>query len=372
MIEQIAETTLQNLMPTGDKVEIGDLTSKDFKPHLKLNRWGGECFIKVGLPVTEKSLPIVDGDRITWEGRDRHVLMYPLAPDNQMKLGGYEYEIVFDKKPRSNKIEIDLQSQGLKFYYQPELTSQEIEEGCVRPDNVVGGYAVYHATKGGMVSPQDVAKGITTGQGFFIFRPRIVNAIGQWMWEEQVIADDKQIITIPQEILEGGHYPLRHVAGDTFGYTTDGSSVLTLSADILRGVKGTGAAGTGVSISVFARDSGDNVKGVLLNHTEETLVDNGVTNPVALATDVAWKTATFSTGPTILAQDYWVCIVAESQIGLFYNAGSAGDGALDNTNSYTTPEAPGDFPKYAILCCIYCTYTPGGGAAAYIPRVIMF
>ena len=42
MIEQIATTTYEIEMPSGDKVEVGNKDSAEFEPHLKLNRWGDE------------------------------------------------------------------------------------------------------------------------------------------------------------------------------------------------------------------------------------------------------------------------------------------------------------------------------------------
>ena len=360
-VTHISDTTFEKTLPFGDKVEIGDKTSKDFKPHLKLNRFGGECFINVGLPVTEKSLPIIDGDKITWEGKDRHVIMYPLAPDEQMTLGGYEYEVVLEKKPRSNQIIINLQSQGLIFDYQPPLTQKEIDEGHIRPDNIVGGYAVCHATKGGMVTPQDVAKGITTGQGFFIYRPGIVNAIGQWMWSEQFIdpITGKQIITIPMEMIEGGHYPLRHVAGDTFGYTTIGGTGTPFSGSVFVGMPGTPSAGTAQSISLYANNSGDNFKGVLILGADKTILANGVGNPAGIAAGVAWVVSSFGTDPTLTNAEHFAGAISDNEITVYYNSGTGSQRWADASNSYTTPTDPTDGGQTSTRYSIYCTYTVG-------------
>lgn len=73
----------------------------------------------------------------------------------------------------------DLQhSTGLKFYYQPELTEQEIAEGCTRPDNVVGSYAVYGAYRNN-------AKGrhqAQTGKRCHIYRPLLIDKNGKHRW----------------------------------------------------------------------------------------------------------------------------------------------------------------------------------------------
>ena len=41
-ITQPSPTAYEATLPCGDKVEIGDIESIDFKPCIKLNRWGGE------------------------------------------------------------------------------------------------------------------------------------------------------------------------------------------------------------------------------------------------------------------------------------------------------------------------------------------
>ncbi len=361
MIEQIASTTFQELMPTSDRVEIGDIDSVDFKPHLKLNRWNGECFIKVGLPITEKSLPIIDGNKITWEGRDKHILMYPLAPDKQMELGGYEYEIVFDKKPKSNKIIIDLQGQGLKFDYQPSLTQEEIEEGHIRPENVVGGYAVSHATKGGMVSSR--GKNYKAGEAFFIYRPRIIDARGDWAWEEQFInpITGKQIITIPQEFLKYAHYPIRHVAGDTFGYTDVGGTGTPFGGGAFLGMPGTPSAGTAQSISLYCVDTGDNFKGVLILGADKTILANGVGNPAGIAFSADWVISSFGIDPTLTNAEHFVGAVSDNLINIYYNSGTGNQRWFDATNSYATPTDPTDGSQSSTRYSIYCIYTPAGG-----------
>ncbi len=354
-MEQIAKTTLQTIMPSGDKVEIGDKNSLDFKPHLKLNRWGGECFIKVGLPVTEKSLPIIDGDKITWEGKDRHIIMYPLAPDKQMELGGYEYEVVLDKKPKTNKIIIDLQGQGLRFGYQPALTQQEIEEGCIRPENVVGSYVVKHATKGGMNSIY--GKDYKAGIYGMIYRPKIVDARGDWVWGEQIIANDKQIITIPQEFLEYAHYPIRHVGGDTFGYTEVGASQVGAGNNAIFGYVYTGGAGTGVSMSVRVADSGSKFELALYLDSDDSLVDSTVEGTAPAVHD--WITVNFNGSPALSAVVYKLCHNFEVNIAIRYNT-------VSSYTYYHDPQTYGTWPSTAVFntysqtyeYSLYCTYTP--------------
>lgn len=63
--EQINPTTWKTRLPSGDQIEVGDASSGTFKPHIKLNRWGGECSIGIGYPTLIRKAPVVSGDKIT-------------------------------------------------------------------------------------------------------------------------------------------------------------------------------------------------------------------------------------------------------------------------------------------------------------------
>ncbi len=368
MLKEIGKNTFEVQTLSGDMVEIGDKALTAFKPHLRLNRFHGERFIDLSLPVTEKSLPIIDGDKITWEGHDRHIIIYPLAPDKQMTQGGYEYEIVLNKKPPTNKIVIDLIGQGLKFCYQPELTSQEIEEGVHVPDNIIGSYAVYHDSKGGMVTPQDVAKGITTGLAFCIYRPRIVDARGDWMWEEQFIdpITGKQIIAIPQEFLETAHYPIRHVAGDTFGYTDVGGLGSSIGAYVAGSQYASGVVGTGVSITAnFSTwSAGKKIKCALYDAALDIVANGTTEEKVSQAT--GWTTFNFSVAPDIVNANYTICVWADGAQVTFSRAADEGVDRWWFVTVYNGWAASLPASDRTGKFSIYCTYTPAAAGWANI------
>jgi len=212
------DTTYEVEMPSGDKVEIGDREAIDFKPHLKLNHWGGECFVKVGLPTTEKVTPIVEAGKVKWRGQKVKARFYPLEPTTQNELGGFEFEIVLKEKPATNQIVLDIDAKGLRFSYQPPLTQQEIDNGTVRPDNVVGSYAVYHATKKN--------NEYMTGKAFHIYRPSAEDALGNKAWCSLYIdghIDPTSLtLTVPQQFLDEATYPV--VIDPTFGRTSIGGT----------------------------------------------------------------------------------------------------------------------------------------------------
>ena len=358
-IQKVNDTTFEAVLPCGEKVEIGDRKSVDFKPYLKLNRWDGECFIKVGLSVTEKSLPIIEGDKIIWEGRNRHILMYPFLPSEQFELGAYEYEVVLNKKPKTNKFALNIQNQGLKFFYQPALTPPEIEGGCFRPDNIVGSYAVYHATKGGMVDSR--GKDYKTGIAFHIPRPKIFDARGDWVWGELYYDEIKGLLitTIPQEFLEYAHYPISHAAGDTFGYTTKGGSYYYMMIkDCIRAIVDAPSAGTGTSISYYLwyyTGSEPYVKFALYKDSDDSFIKGTDQWKVTVGWN-DWKTLNFTTSPTLEAINYKICAWGEDNVYGYYDVVT--DAGRYQGLSYNGWPSTADFLTDNTKHSIYCTYTP--------------
>jgi len=125
---------------SNDDVYIGDSKDTEFHPKVKLERWQGECFLKVlfddsKIPKAKRSCK-VEGGKVKWQTRDFELHFHPVVPRKvsmkhpqtdkaleflQNELGGLEFEITFKKKPSTNKIALSIETQGLKFYYQPPL-----------------------------------------------------------------------------------------------------------------------------------------------------------------------------------------------------------------------------------------------------------
>ena len=231
-IVPINPTTYEVTLAGGDKVEIGDREATKFKPHLKLNRWGGECFIAIqpAGEIESEFEPELEGGKIKYKYKvkqqgfelELESEFYPLEPRTviakdkdgrdrqftQNELGGFEFTLTLEKKPTTNQITFDIQTQGLRFSYQPPLTQKEIDDGAIRPENVVGSYAVYHATRGNMHASQADAEKYKTGKAFHIYRPHLVDAHGAEAWANLNISDGALTITLPQEFLNAAVYPV--------------------------------------------------------------------------------------------------------------------------------------------------------------------
>jgi hypothetical protein len=216
-------------------VEVGDAASiTAFIPQLKVTRWG-----EVSFKAKLKNAINYQTDFIT------------LAPGPGMEDGGHEFNIILPSKPATNVISFDIETIGLDFLYQDVLTQAEIDHGAVRPDNVIGSYAVYHSTNSGDHTALG-GKNYKTGKAFHIYRPLITDAKGNTVWGDLKIDTDAGIlsVTIPQTFLDKAKYPVSNAAGLTVGFTTKGGSTDTAGPGYIHRSPRTKATGTGKASKV--------------------------------------------------------------------------------------------------------------------------
>jgi len=377
---RINDTTYEVTLPAGDRVEIGDKDSADFRPCARLNRWGTECSLVLGIPTSERTLPAVQNGKILWQGRD-YGAEFLAATD------GFKFNIILSQKPGTNLFPLDFGSDNLKFCYQPPLT-EEFKEGwseefkrdifvtetqvtdkdgnilVERPENVVGSYAVYHASRGNMHPSQAEAEKYKTGKAFHWYRPLIYDSAGHQTWGILNVDPGAGIrtVAIPQGFLDKAVYPV--TIDDTFGYTTQGGSS-TYGTNKRIGCRFTSSgSGTGASIS-WANNysfSTGHVK-CCLYESDLDKVTNGETEEKTSGGADVWITHNFISSPTIAAADYWLYWWSDtfypeekydSVTGWPYTDVNIAYGAWPDPISHN--ELTGR--KYSI----YCTYTPGGGA----------
>lgn len=190
---------------------FGASTSTEFTPDLKISRWD-EVSLKLHpkdldkVATADKTLEFV-GDKIKFGTPDKDYILYELPVSVDNPEGGFEYEIILKSKPATNVIEFAIETKGLDFFYQPELTQQEIAEGAFRPENVVGSYAVFHSG-----NPINFVGGkeYKTGKFGHIFRPVATDANGGWIWIDLFIDAKVGIMTytINQEWLNKAVFPV--------------------------------------------------------------------------------------------------------------------------------------------------------------------
>ena len=362
------------------EIEIGDLNQNYFHPQLKIKRWDNECNFSVRLIDDEPDIPKIETEdnkiKFIKNKIEAHFYDDKLQQDGK-ETDAYEFEIILKEKPATNKIQMSIETKGLRFYYQPsfkeehkigergavEITDTDVKnkDGKVifhRPENVVGSYAVYHESKKNHIRGQKNYQG---GKAFPIYKPKITDAEGNWAWEKLNIDVKTGIltITIPQEFLDNAVYPINS-KGLTFGCDPEnpGSGMAFTDTDALFGTMHNSPVDIGVasSISIYCWTFGtSNAKGVIALYSDLKIISDGV-GAAAAVNGPSWITSSFSPKPTLAkSTEYLLAVVADSAFILYYDSGGV-TGIVDYSNNYIDPTDPTDGNPYSDLLAIYCTY----------------
>ena len=174
-------------------VKVGGDIPK-FVPNINMSKWHDEAWLNMNHPdPVGPEVEKFEDDRVELAvGNNTH--RYSLVG------GGLSYEVIFTQRPVSNEVRFNmLFPEGLMFWYQPPLTQEEIDEGAERPENVVGSYAVYWKKRDNKYK---------TGKFCHIFRPRLVDAWGEWIWGEVEVLERRLIFKMDAEWLDNAHYPV--------------------------------------------------------------------------------------------------------------------------------------------------------------------
>lgn len=345
------------------EVEIGDAKQPDFKPQFKLMRWDNEVNFSMRAEEHPQATVETEGEKIKYVTPDYEVHQYdkPEASED----GGFEFEWFLPKKPESNVLTATIQTKGLDFFYQPALTSEEIAEGSFRPEKVVGSYAVYHKTKGGLNDAN--GKDYKVGKAFHIYRPEAVDAQGNKTWCELNVDVDGGLlqVTVPQEFLDSAVYPV--VVDPTFGYTSVGASSNLNFRNRIRGTfANPGQSGSVTSISVYVNFQSVHItamKGALYKTSDSSLVTPQSDELTGFSTIDGWYNFTFSSSASVNSEDYYIAAWANEPASantlMHYDV----DGSSIHLNVGTTY---GDWPDPISVTnsvnkpSIYATYTPSG------------
>lgn len=299
------------------EVETGDSKQPDFHPQTKIMRWDNEVNFSARL-IHEEENPTVetDGDKVKWRGNKVEAHFYDMTNEEHPD-GASEIEIFLLEKPTTNEVKFTLNTKGLDFFYQPALTEKEIAEGAIRPENVVGSYAVYASEK--MLNYTN-GKEYKTGKVGHIYRPRVEDANGDWVWGDLNINKNILSVTIPQDFLDNAVYPVKHAAGLTFGYTNLGASSAGLSEGYAFGSKYLGDSGIGSSMSIGTLGSGGNIKMALYLVSNGSLV--GATSAVILSAGSKFNTSNFISPPVLNSVDYYLANDSDQSAPIAYDSTS--------------------------------------------------
>ncbi|PWB69061.1 hypothetical protein C3F09_10675 [candidate division GN15 bacterium] len=341
---------------------------------MRISAWQ-ECTLVIRLPgpfavrntVAEM---VVDGKRgLWWEcGARSRMLFY------ERKDGGLEWEICLDSEPASNRFSFPIVASQLLFCYQEELNQDERAEGAVRPDSVVGSYAVYHQSRRhdwNVITGNDTLRdAYGTGKVFHIYRPSAHDANGTTVWCDLRI-DTVLAITVPPEFLQSAVYPV--TIDPTFGCTSAGGTQTipgTARADINDiHTHVAGAGETITSFSVYASSGSGTQSLGLAAYSMDDGSPRLPVNRLAPAATVALTGAgavwyTTSTVSQTLTSGTRYCVAlgdGNTYVNIYYD--SYGSIARSNNATAALPATWTSTSTGAVVYSMYATYTVSAGPA---------
>ena len=355
------------------------------RPKMILSKWNGEVAMGIDYKkITANATKLQSSNEVKWGTGNEVVHAYKKDADN------FEIEIELKSKPATNVFDFTITgAENLDFFYQPELTTEEIAERAFRPENVVGSYAVYHKTKANhRVGNTNYA----TGKAYHIYRPKAIDANGAETGAELSYTNGALSVTVPQKFLDDAVYPVR--VDPTFGYTsigaTDGASFAQNTSDRsaqLGRAWNLGEAGTLDSLHVAAiltgGDVSDTVDFFAAIYREDSAATDSHDRVVGIErTNLSISsTATFYTftaaSQSLTIDDYILAGLgdgadvasASNLVQSRFDAGSSGNIYFEQVNNgYATLKAENPWTEVKATSTntysIYATYTATGGAAA--------
>lgn len=342
------------------ELEIGDSKTLDkFHPQQKIMRWDNEVNVSLRLVHDEKSPKVSRlGDKITWDGDKVKAEIYPLDE-------AQEFEITLKEKPTSNVVQFTLVDKGVEYFYQPELTQEEKDNGDVRPENVVGSYEIFYKN-----CPRNYTEGkeYKTGKVGHVYRPKIIDSVGTEIWGELHIEKGILSVTIPQGFLDKAVYPVRHAAGLTFGYTTQGGSSGSFAfaeALVKSSYQYTASTGdTSTLLSLYVAGNGSPVQMAIFTFSGGVPVTNLVSKTI-FPSSTGWASSSSFSQSLTNTTTYCLAYCCPGGTGpqIYYTSGSLGDDSLTGSGSMPSPTWS-QSSTGSRIASIYATYTSGGGGGS--------
>lgn len=293
--------------------------------------------------------------------------------------GEFDIDFTLDAIPQSNVFEYKIEgADQLDFFYQPELTPEEIADGAERPENVVGSYAVYHKEK---ANHRIGSTNYATGKAFHIFRPKAIDANGSEVWAELSYLEGVLAVTVPEKWLETAAYPVR--VDPTFGFTSIGGTQNVFVRDQSFGnLYASTEAGNVTKLTIYTLDQNvsSHVKGLIYN--DSSGVPNnllGVTPEVIPGHNgsAQWDDYTFSSSVAVTATNYHLGFIqsgSDAAANIYYRDVGSTNQMHRVNDSYASPASvyPGSPTPADRKLSIYATYTAAAAAATTItPTTIL-
>lgn len=299
-----------------------------------------------------------------------------------------EWRFEFKERPKSDEIVFKISDSGNLNYcrqktiwdeyhsqseeFQNRFTLEWYVENCVRPDNVIGSYAVYLKED----ALPDIKRFTQSRKMIHLFRWEVTDAEGKKAWCESNVADGKFTITMPKDFLDSAKFPIFAMgSGDTFGNVGTGATSINVESGVICGYRATsGAAGTVDRVSFYGGETAapavHYVSAALVYQSTELLAVKAPSSVNDIPMEIEWcDVDTFSGEAVEAATGYIICVgtgTGSGQLRVYYdNLGSGGVGELGTSDYGGTPveqwwtgiSLTNNNNDYSI----HCDYTAGGG-----------
>lgn len=228
-LARVPGRALYRMAQAGADIEIGGEHPTLVLPDVVARKWGGECWLRVSHADAQAMKASDKAKERTKAGKK--VLEIPCSAKrrrHEIREGSLQWDVIYEAAsalPADGIERFQLAfPEGLTWYFQPELTPEEVAEGAERPENVVGSYAGYFHKSGRFLDADgnEIAN-YETGKFAHLYRPEMVDAAGNRAWATQELVGNELRVTLPTEWIDTAIYPV--TLDPTFGYDTKGASV---------------------------------------------------------------------------------------------------------------------------------------------------
>ena len=306
-----------------EDVIIGNEVASEFESDIKCYRWGRENSLSIAYEGFNGT-PDLTNDEVTMSKGSEG--MYFKQDGNHLKFG-----LVFTSKPPKNSWSFKMTGwEDFRITYQPKLTQREIDDGCDRPEDVVGSYAVYHKT--------NKHNKYKTGKAFHIYRPKFIDSVGKWAWATLDITNGVYTVTVPQSFLNTATYPVK--ANDTIGVEAQGGSRQNIEGSIRSQDETSSTAGAVTDVRAWVESTTQNKNATMgvfttaddINRiqTAETVILTGAAHELGFGAGGGYS---ISIGP-----EYTIAVWSDAStgvVGCFYDAGAAGTARFETGLDYS-------------------------------------
>lgn len=350
-------------------IVIGGRDNANNIPAFNSSKWGDYGFIDLNYESMQNpSYQRVGNSDIYQKSAEQFTVWeHPTIPDV------LEASLTFASKPSSPVIRFKVTKPGsLSLHPQGELTQEEIDLNSIRPDNVIGSYALYI---------DKAHNEFKTGKLGHWYRWSVIDNNGNLSWCTHWTFDGTYLeCRMDEAFLNNASYPIVAMGhGDTFGYSAIGGSSTSftnsiapranLGVNIYTAASGDTitsyhiygkkiASNSEVGLAVYSGASSSSLNGGARLQPETLITINSTTNQW-------WASATVSHGLTASAV-YAVAWRVSSTKSFSFNYDSGFTDSRENTagsmDATWTEASTGGFNYSA-----YVTYTAGGGGGSVAP-----